>query len=167
MPDAHIGAPADSAESSTPAPRRRRRSASLPPARPRPSSRPPHSTRIAPTPEPESVEAEWSEVPVDAPVVESAPEPVAEEVDAPADQMTEAEAALEADEAELDAELALAEENPVEDAPVEDAPSRRHRPTEAPAEAVADERAARRGRRAAARRKRAELRRRRPQDRAG
>ena len=142
--DAHIGAPADSPESSTPAPRRRRRSASRPAGPPKAIEPTPAPAEIAPTPEPESVEAEWSEVPVDAPVVESAPEPVAEEVDARADQMTEAEAALEADEAELDAELALAEENPVEDAPVEDAPVEEApveevSAAEAPAEPVADE----------------------------
>ena len=109
--DAHIGAPADSPESSTPAPRRRRRSASRPAGPPKAIEPTPAPAEIAPTPEPESVEAEWSEVPVDAPVVESAPEPVAEEVDARADQMTEQHRMQAAMNSEARAELAQLRES--------------------------------------------------------
>ncbi len=154
--DAPFGAPADSTESSTPAPRRRRRAASRPAGPPRAIETAPVPAEIAPAPEPESVEAEWSEVPIDAPVVESSSEPITEEVaeaeEAPADEPADApvlpvEAALDADDAELDTELTPTEPSD-EDAPADEAPVE-----EVPAEESAAEEAAPTPRRRAPRRR--------------
>ncbi|MDO5533154.1 MAG: Rne/Rng family ribonuclease, partial [Propionibacteriaceae bacterium] len=117
--DAPSGTPADSTESTTPAPRRRRRAASRPAGPPRAIDPTPAPVEIAPVSEPESVEAEWSEVPIDAPVVESPPEPVTEESDAvePAEgeATAEVEGSIDAAEAEVDSELAEAIETPAQD----------------------------------------------------
>ena len=145
--DAPIGAPADSPESSTPAPRRRR-SASRPAGPPKAIESAPAPAEIAPAVEPESVEAEWSEVSADGPVDDVAVE------ETPAEEAATEEPAVEG---------APVEETPVEEIPVEepsaemtpgeDAPAEEPGAEQAPAEAAASDEQAPPARRRSTRRR--------------